>query len=62
MFQTERTRPMNKHADLRASERNTTVMYISKPEEGSTAGEGWVVFRAAVVLVGAIVVLGYVIA
>ncbi|MDB5413358.1 MAG: hypothetical protein JWR10_1693 [Rubritepida sp.] len=53
---------MDKNADLRAAERNTTVMYISKPEEGPAAGEGWVVFRAAILLVSGILVLGYLIA
>lgn len=41
------------------SHRRTRVIYSSKPEEGSMEGEFWVVARAAFLLIGGIIVLGW---
>ena len=42
-----------------ASSRRTRVISSSKPEEGAIEGEFWVVARAAALLIGGIVVLGW---
>ncbi len=41
------------------SSRRTRVISSSKPEEGSIEGEFWVVARAAALLIGGIIVLGW---
>ena len=37
------------------------VMHTSKEEEGPVRGEGWVVLRALLLLVGGLLLVGYVI-